>query len=87
MCCNGDRDFEAIRSWFHPLVGADWTPLRADVQIEVETDRETALRALFRRPDGSLREVIRRKGIRSFSIKAQRPSPSILRGFRMDLSA
>lgn len=60
--CVGERHQTACLSWFKPFVPASWgLPIAADIQEDVDTGRETAIRALFRLSDGTLKEAIRRK--------------------------
>ena len=63
---DGDRD--ACRSWF---VGMDCGlegPIKANILTRIEDDAELKLRALFRAKDGSLKELIRTRNSRGFSI-------------------
>lgn len=82
--CEGERSKAAIRSWFKLIVTDDWEgPFKADVQSDIETDRTTAIRALFRTPGGQLREAYRRFGVRTSTFGTRPPTPAILKDFRL----
>jgi hypothetical protein len=83
MCCEGERDKRAIRSWFGQFIPDDWgDPLKADVLENNDTGDMTKLRALFRRVDGSLMEAIRATNKGGFYIKTRPAGSGILRGFQ-----
>lgn len=80
MVCQGERHQQACLSWFKPFVPDDWgLPIAADVQEDVNTGRETAVRALFKLADGQLKEAVRRMNARSTKIVLRNASPAILK--------
>lgn len=83
MYLGTERDQRACLTWFASFVPEEWgLPLKSDVQEEVDTGRETAIRALFRLPGGELKEAVRTKGGRTWTVRLQSASPGILRGWR-----
>lgn len=76
--CDGDKASSAVLSWFKPYVPGSWgPPIAADIQTEIETDRETAMRALFRLADGTLKEAIRRRSRNAVTVTTRPASPAI----------
>jgi hypothetical protein len=81
MYCTGERHQMACLSWFQPVVPEAWgLPVAADVQEDVDTGRETAIRALFILPSGKLMEAFRSR-VTNRNIVTLRPaSPNIIKG-------
>lgn len=80
VCCSTPRDYEAIRSWFGPLVPGAWgNPLKAEILTRLEDDKELRIRALFRREDGEYREAVRTLG-RTYTIRLRPASAAIMAG-------
>lgn len=67
VCCNSDRDRQAVLSWFSPLCDG-MTPIKAEILCDIETDREKKIRALMRDDQGRERWAVRTKGARTYSI-------------------
>lgn len=89
VSCRGDFG-ERVASWFRPFVPEAWGPaIKADVQEDVNTGDEGAMRALFRLPDGSLKEAVRRRqrSRGTVTITTRSPSAAILKGFRLPVEA
>jgi hypothetical protein len=79
--CVGERHQLACLAWFRPFVPEAWgLPIAADIEEDVDTGRETAMRALFRLSDGRLKEALRRKTSRSIKVTIRDASPGILKG-------
>lgn len=79
MICDNERDQLACLSWFKPLVPEEWgMPIAADVEEDIETGRDTAIRALFRTEDGKMKEAVRRTSGRNVTISFKSASASIL---------
>lgn len=77
-CCDTERHRVACLSWFKPFVPESWgLPIAADIQEDVETGRETAIRALFVLADGSRKEAVRRKSRGSVTYITRSASPAI----------
>lgn len=58
VCCESERDHAAINSWFGRFLPQDWgAPLCAEILTDIETDREKAIRALYRLPNGRFKEA------------------------------
>ena len=75
MCCETERDRDALKSWFSPLCD-DMTPLKADILCDIATDREKKLRATMRDKDGRERIAVRTKTARGWTISLRFARPS-----------
>lgn len=80
-CCT-EGDYRAIRSWFGGFVPEEWgNPVKADILEHCESGRTVKVRALFVLPEGALREATHTPSSGRYALR--RPSPAILRGFRL----
>jgi hypothetical protein len=83
MVCDAPQHQRACLSWFSAMVPDTWgLPLKADILSDAETDQTKQLRALFRLPDGSLRQATRRFNKRNAVIVIGTPTSAILKGWR-----
>lgn len=83
MICDNIDDQEACLSWFGPTIPEAWgMPLKADLLEDPETGKTQQLRALFRLPDGTFQQAIRRWNKNGFVIATGAARPAILKGFR-----
>lgn len=72
MCCSTERDQNACLSWLGNMIPAEWgKPFRADVLTDFYTDDEKKIRAFFRLPDGTMREVSRTLGRTRSTIRSR----------------
>lgn len=80
VVCDTPKSREAVLSWFRPLVPDAWgLPIYAQLQEDVDTGRETAMRALFLLPDGALKEAYRALSRNSWRLKVSNASPGLLK--------
>jgi len=83
VVCDNDRSKANVLSWFKPFVPETWgLPLKCDGQEDSETGRETAIRALFRLPDGRLKEAVRKMNARNIVYITRDATPAILKDWR-----
>jgi hypothetical protein len=79
VCCPSERDHTAINSWFRRFLPEAWgAPLYAEILIEIETDKEKAIRALYRLPDGRLKEARINFNTRGRTYRMSDATPGIL---------
>lgn len=82
VCCEREPHKASIKSWFGAFLPPSWgDPLKAEILVDCETDREKKIRALFRRADGRLSEAVRTLGQRC-TITMRLASPGILKDWR-----
>lgn len=73
VACSTDRDRENIRSWFQGMADG-WTgPTKASLLARVADDREIKIAAIFTKPDGTPKELVRTVGSR-FTITVRAPT-------------
>lgn len=84
VVCDNERSRSNVHSWLKVIVPDAWgLPLKADVLEDINTGRELGMRALYRRPDGKLMEVQRRRGSgRTVTLSTKAATPSILKDYR-----
>lgn len=73
VVCSTDRDREAVRSWFQGMADGLIGPSKASLLARVEDDRELKIAALFTKPDGTPKEMVRTTG-RNFTITIRSPT-------------
>jgi hypothetical protein len=79
VCCQDERHKQSVHSWMAPMVGEKWgLPLKCDIQEHSETGAEGSIRALYRMPDGRLKEVNRKRLARTVSYRLRDASRDIL---------
>lgn len=83
VCCESQRDREAVHSWFQRFVPKTWgLPLKCDLLEDAETGRTKKFRALYRTDEGRMQEAIRSHNKSGFLVTMRPASAAILKGCR-----